>query len=217
MRSSKKVIKAQEVKVSGRKPVLVPSPAAEEEVLVSGGPAEEQPSQPSEEERIGELCREAYEKGLREGRRQGINQQRQEVSQLTKTLAGLVEELTRIKGDFGRGLEGEIVELAFAIAEKVVAHEVTSNRETIWKVMEAAAKKVVDRRGMRIRINPVDFRHLAEVKEELSAGREWLKEVVWEQDPNVGRGGVVIDSLFGEIDARLDQQLEELRKALKPS
>lgn len=216
MRSSKKVIKAQEVKVAGRKPLLGHCPLEEEKETAASGKAVNQPAQSGEEEKIAQLCREAYEKGLREGLKQGISQQRQEVSQLVKTLSGLIEEMVKMKGDFSQRLEGEVVDLAFAIAEKVVAHEVDSNRETVWKVMEAAARKVVDRQGMRIRLNPLDFRHLSEVRDEISAGREWLKEVVWEQDPNVGRGGVVIDSLFGEIDARLDQQLEELRKALQP-
>jgi flagellar biosynthesis/type III secretory pathway protein FliH len=34
------------------------------------------------------------------------------------------------------------------------------------------------------------------------------------EDSSIRRGGVVIDTSSGEVDARLDQQLHEVRKAM---
>jgi flagellar biosynthesis/type III secretory pathway protein FliH len=43
---------------------------------------------------------------------------------------------------------------------------------------------------------------------------EAIKNVHLEEDASIGRGGVMIVSVFGEVDARLDQQMSILKDAL---
>jgi flagellar assembly protein FliH len=223
MRSSNKVIKAAAIKLA-RQHHLTPFPGAEplnEGAAKPGSqrlnhrqsPTADQSS--NEQEERAKLARqEAYDLGLAEGMKRGAAQQKQELAKLVNTLSGLIGEMTREKKEFLRRMENEVLNLAFAIAEKVLNHEIATDRDAICKVLGGALKKVVDREGIRIRVSPEDYRYLMERKADIFPGLEGIKNAVLGEDATLGRGSAVIDSAFGEVDARLDQQLSELRAAL---
>jgi len=223
MRSSNKVIKAAAIKIA-RQHFLASFPEAEllnEGAGKPGSPGLNHQQSPAaarllqeKEEKAKFVRREAYDLGLAEGMKRGAAQQKQELAKLVNTLSGLIGELTREKKEFLRRMETEVLNLAFAIAEKVLNHEIATDKDAICKVLGGALKKVVDQEGIRIRVNPDDNRYLTERKADIFPGLEGIKDVMLEEDATIGRGSVVIDTAFGEVDARLDQQLSELKAAL---
>jgi flagellar biosynthesis/type III secretory pathway protein FliH len=107
-----------------------------------------------------------------------------------------------------------VLNLAFAVAEKILNHEIATDKDAICKVLGGALRKIADQEGMRIRVNPDDYRYLTERKDDIFPGLEGIRGSMLEEDATIGRGSVVIDSAFGEGDARLEQQLSELKTAL---
>jgi len=67
---------------------------------------------------------------------------------------------------------------------------------------------------MKIRLNPADFRQIMEIKEDFLQSVDGVKNVVFEEDGGIQQGGAVIETRFGEVDARLDRQIEELAASL---
>ncbi len=223
MRSSNIVIKAAAIKIDRQHP-LTPFPVAEASnggagKLGSAGLNNKQSSSVDQftsekEEKVKFVRREAYDLGMAEGMNRGAAQQKQELAKLVNILSGLIGELAREKKDFLRRMESEALNLAFAIAEKVLNHEIATDKDAICKVLGGALKKIVDQEGIRIRVNPDDYRYLTEKKADIFPGLEGVKDLMLEEDAMIGRGSAVIDSAFGEVDARLDQQLSELKAAL---
>jgi flagellar assembly protein FliH len=214
MRSCNKVIKAAAIKIARQHslasfPEVDPSNEGEEK---PGSLADQLSDEKEQKARF--VRQEAYDLGLGEGMKRGAAQQKQELAKLVNTLSGLIGELTREKKEFLRRMETEVLNLAFAIAEKVLNHEIATDKDAICKVLGGALKKIVDQEGMRIRVSPDDFRHLTERKADLFPGLEGIKDIMLEEDATIGRGSAIIDSAFGEVDARLDQQLGELKTAL---
>jgi flagellar assembly protein FliH len=223
MRSSNKVIKAAAIKIDRRHSLKAFSEVETsiQGVKKSGMPDLEQSrsstaDQPpnGNEERIKRVRQEAYDLGMTEGVRRGAAQQKQELAQLVNSLSGVISELTKAKREFLGRIESEVLNLAFAIAEKVISHEITTDKDVVCKVLGGALKKVVDKEGMKIRVSPDDYRYLMEKKAHIFPGLEGIKDVMLESDATIGPGGVVIESVFGEVDARLDQQMNELKAAL---
>lgn len=223
MRSSNKVIKAAAIKIARQHP-LTPFPGVEplnEGAGKSGSPrlnhqqsSTADPLSDEKEEKAKFVRQEAYDLGLAEGMKRGAAQQKQEQAKLVNALSGLIGELTREKKEFLSRMESEVLNLAFAIAEKVLNHEIVTDKDAICKVLGGALKKIVDQEAMRIRVNPDDYRYLTERKTDIFPGLEGIKDAMLEEDATIGRGSAVIDSAFGEVDARLDQQLSELKAAL---
>jgi flagellar assembly protein FliH len=215
MRSSNIVIKAAAIKIAGEHP-LTPFPEAgqpDSSGLNHQSSTGDQ-SSTEREAKVKFVRQEAYNLGMAEGMKRGAAQQKQELAKLVNTLSGLIGELTREKKEFLRRMESEALKLAFAIAEKILNHEIATDKDAICKVLEGALKKIADQEGIRIRVNPDDYRYLTEKKADIFPGLEKVKDIMLEEDSTIGRGSAVIDSALGEVDARVDQQLSELKAAL---
>jgi len=111
--------------------------------------------------------------------------------------------------------EPMIVDMACAVARKIMHREATVDREWVLDVVRAALEEIHDAGKIEVRVHPDDL-------ELVQANRNGLRKEVPGQtellvlpDRVVEPGGCVVHTAFGNIDARIDTQLEEVRKALQ--
>lgn len=111
--------------------------------------------------------------------------------------------------------ERQIVELALAIAGKVLARELEENPMVILPIVKAALAKVCDQEQIVVRVSPEDFELVIHAKRDLQimVGRENALSII--SDHTVNCGGCVIDTPYGTVDARLDTQFDAVKKALQ--
>jgi flagellar assembly protein FliH len=107
-----------------------------------------------------------------------------------------------------------IVELACAIARKIMTRECTVDREWVLGVVRAALEEIRDAGNVEVRVNPDDYELVRANAQGLRKEVPGQSELLVIPDRGVEAGGCVIQTSFGNIDARLDTQLEEVRKAL---
>ncbi|NLN59577.1 MAG: hypothetical protein GX147_02490 [Deltaproteobacteria bacterium] len=219
MSSSKGVIKSSAVKVVERvrHADCSVSPGATFQVnpLIPGaqksgvGPPQEREAEM--EERIGLAKQDAYQKGLAEGVNKGIALQKEEARRMIAAVTDLMGKLTRLRQDMMEQAEQQIMGLSFAIAEKVIHREVRQDRTVVASVLREAVRSVTERDGMKVRLNPQDFHYITEIKEDFLREMDGVKNIVFEEDPGIKAGGVMVETMFGEVDARLEQQFDEIR------
>lgn len=164
----------------------------------------------------GELTRreqDAYQKGHADG----LKAQGKEIAAKLEVLTATARAIPGIKKDILEKGEEQIVRLAFAIAEKVIHQEVTTHKDVILGVLKEALKNVADTEGIKIHLHPQDFRYMMEVKKDFLQSFDGIRNMVFEEDSSVKRGGVVVQTMFGEVDARLESQLKEIKAAMLPS
>ncbi|OPX39657.1 MAG: hypothetical protein B1H13_09315 [Desulfobacteraceae bacterium 4484_190.3] len=161
------------------------------------------------EERIKTVAKEAYDRGFSKGVKEGIDQEKTELSLATESVAKLIRELKIMKEELLKSSEKEIIDLAFSIAGKVIHKEVSTNREVVWSVLKDAMRNIRERDGVNIRMNPEDYRYITEAKPDLLDN---FGDMSIKKDEGIGQGGVVIETHSGLVDARLDQQLEKIRR-----
>lgn len=152
----------------------------------------------------------AYEKGLSEGRQQGMALQKSETLHALEAISGIVREVSALKEEILEKSEREIVQLSLHIAEKVIHQEVKTNREVIRSVLKEAIKGIVNRESMKIRLHPQDFQFMMEVKTDFLQGFDGIGNIAFEEDRSIQRGGAIIETLYGEVDARVEQQQKEI-------
>ena len=169
--------------------------------------------QPHESEQISNLVEEAYNKGLAQGRAEAAAAHKDKVEQAVAALNAGAEALVRVRRqDIGR-MESETVRLALAVARKIIGREI-EERGLIVQVVKSAMSKVVDPRGLTMKINPQDLDAVNSFK------REWLVDddagatLDVEADESIQRGGCIIETRLGDVDARLDQQLRIIEELL---
>jgi flagellar assembly protein FliH len=160
---------------------------------------------------IAHVKKEAYEKGFSDG----IESRKKEIARILNSMAEVVRETAELKKKLYAETEEQMLSLIFAIAEKVIHTEVSTNKKIVLEVLREAVKSVVNRDGIKIHLNPEDLRFIMEIKHDLIKDINWLKNAVLEEDVSIRPGGVMVETLSGEVDARLEQQLMEIKRSFK--
>ncbi len=153
----------------------------------------------------------AYHNGFSKGVREGSEREKKELSLATKAVAELTRKLKALNIDFMEDNKKAFLDLAFAIAARVIHNEVSTNRELVRSVLEDAIHDMQDRQGARILLNPEDYRCIAETP---PAFVDQCHDLLFERDEKIAPGGAVIEMPTGVIDARLEQQFNKIKEAL---
>ena len=158
--------------------------------------------------------KEAHAKGFAEGLRAGTEDERRRLAEAMEALANSMRELDRLRNGCLEGHEEKILNLVFSVTEKVINREISTSRDVVHGVLKSAIKQVLDKDGITVRLNPEDNRYMMETNPGLIDDFDEIRNMSIVEDGSIRRGGVIIDTSSGEVDARLDQQLHEVRKAM---
>ncbi|MBI2369813.1 MAG: hypothetical protein HYV08_06195 [Deltaproteobacteria bacterium] len=166
-------------------------------------------------ERAARIEREAFEQGFQQGERAGLEQGKKKLEPVLRNFMGLVQELSRLREELITGAEEDLLDLALAIAAKVIVSEVTQHPEVLREIMRAAVRQAVDRGSLKIKVHPSDLAFAQECRPDLMGVMEGIRTVTFEPDESLLRGGCVVETKFGEVDARIESQLREIRRGLR--
>ncbi len=157
--------------------------------------------------------REAYEKGFAQGEKAGMELANKKAEALLQRYQSSLAEFGRLRGDILLRIEKDVVRLAVAIAKKIVHREVHADPEIILTMTRIALTRIGEKSMVTIHLNPADFKFVLDNKARLGTASE-LAGITLVEDGAVSRGGCLIDTEMGSIDARVDEQLREIEHGL---
>ena len=152
----------------------------------------------------------ARERGLGEGMRAAETAYRTKLARLDALTATLGEE----RREFFDRVEPEVVRLASAIAEKIIGEEMELRPERVVDLVREAMKRLRDREALRIRLSPQDLDLVKEARDDLIGSVDGVRKLEFVEDRRVDRGGCVIESENGTLDARVKTQMAEIERVL---
>lgn len=155
--------------------------------------------------------REGFEQGFREGQAQAEEATREMLGGAREALHAAEAERVAIFNQ----LEKEVVELAQEIAERVVAAELKVNPEVVLAVAREAFTLVRDRPYVILLVNPGDLPVCQQARQQFEALLAEGAVLRILPDPQVNRGGCLVDTGKGMVDATLSSRLAALLEALK--
>lgn len=162
-----------------------------------------------------EIERHAYEQGFSKGEQEGQMAAQQQYAPLTTALETTLVELDGIRKKIQQHMEQEVVELALHVARKVVRHELTVSQDAIVCVVKEAMQKLDDPGKISIRLHPEDLKRVHGAGERLKSVMENLDSIHFEEDAGIDCGGCYIQTEYGEIDARIEEQLHTIEEAFR--
>jgi flagellar biosynthesis/type III secretory pathway protein FliH len=110
-----------------------------------------------------------------------------------------------------------LVEVAFTAAQRVLSRVVERDREAVIEVASRALEVVRHRVSVTIRVHPDDLDTLREREPRLLEIAAGARAIALVGDAAIERGGAVIVTEAGTLDAQLSTQLEGLRRAAEVS
>ncbi|MDQ2679763.1 MAG: FliH/SctL family protein [Candidatus Eremiobacteraeota bacterium] len=152
--------------------------------------------------------------GLEQGKQAGLDSANTEMEEMLSTMRGLVEMARVERHKIILSAEPEIVRLATLIAERVLHKQIALDPMVVVDMTKAAISRLLTRETVTVRINPADIETVREHKEQiLGAGDIEHMRII--EDQRVDRGGVLVETQSGTIDAKVATQLREAKRVLQ--
>ena len=111
----------------------------------------------------------------------------------------------------------EIIHAALDVARNLLNAELAAFPDSVVRIAQKVLMAIPDAKQVYFRVNPADAPLLKENKERLINTLDRAKDVDIRIDKQVARGGLLIQTESGVIDAQLSTQLEEIERALGSS
>jgi len=157
------------------------------------------------------LHQQRYDEGLQDG----LEQRKAEAADAVKRMEVLHHSLVAERAQVLVEAEVDVVDLAVALARRIINVQVQGNPKALIQVVRMALQHMSERSDLEIKVHPDDLaiaRRFA---------THWVEKV--EQDAvfkvsssaHVARGGCMIEGREENVDARLDEQLQILHQALR--
>lgn len=128
----------------------------------------------------------------------------------------VIVELSRVRQEAAQlqqDAEKDMLDLAFKVAERVLGRAIEMDPDVVVDVVAKSLEHARERSSVVVRVNPADLPMVESSLGRLQAVVEGARLYI-EPDDQVARGGCVIDTEAGRIDAQLDVQLEAMRRAI---
>jgi flagellar assembly protein FliH len=164
---------------------------------------------------LGRALEAARSEGYAQGREHAAAEAAGAIAEAQAALHGAAQALVAEREALADATERPAVELALRLAEKVVGAAVAADPELVVDAVRGALRVLVDRDRFTVLVNPADLEivreGLAGVLAELGGAEHF--EVQGER--RVSRGGAVVRTAEGEVDASLEAKLQRAREVLE--
>lgn len=158
--------------------------------------------------------KEGHDTGYAEGFKKGEEAAREEFQPFLKTIEGLISDLTGFRKGMYDKVEREMVEMVISLAKKVIHFEFSTRDDAVQEMIRLAVHSVLDRESMVIKINPADKGYAESFRPELHHLFSEIKNITFEAHSGVDRGGCVVETNFGVVDAQIDKLGEQMDRIL---
>jgi len=164
-----------------------------------------------EESRIYEKAR---SDGFRAGHDEGYQQGNQETVRLVERVHKMIEAIQAKRQEILDGTEQQIVDLVILISRKVVKIMSENQKSVLMSNVVQALKKVKGSGDVTLRVNLSDIKLTTEHVSDFVKQVENIKNIYVVEDSSVDKGGCIVETDFGAIDARISSQLSELENQI---
>lgn len=164
--------------------------------------------------RMGQVEKEAFEKGNEEGREKGFSDGKEEIDRLVERLNVILSKAIEKRNEIIDDSEDQLIDMVLLIAKKVIKVISENQRNVVVNNVIQSLRKLKSRGDVVIRVNLDDLKLTSEHAREFVEKIENVKSVTVMEDTTVDRGGCIIETDFGQIDARISSQLHEIEEKI---
>lgn len=160
------------------------------------------------------IVSEARNEGFEQGSKEGFDKGSAEVDRLIDRMHKILEAVMQRREEILQDTESQIVELVILMARKVIKILSENQKNVIMANTVAALRKVKTRGSVTLRVNIEDVKLTTAHADEFIQHVENVQGITVQEDSSVEKGGCIVETDFGAIDARISSQLTELENKI---
>lgn len=161
---------------------------------------------------VEEEVRASYERGRRDAEQAMSEQLFQQRNELHQLMSGVLDSLRKCPDQVIHDTESTLVTLALSVAQKLVAGFPIAPGMVEAAVRDALSQ-VEGTAQFTVRLHPEDLALLQTSESPLLSG-DGVREFRFLASPDVTRGGCMVQTQFGTVDARRETKFDLLQRSL---
>jgi len=160
-------------------------------------------------------AKKGYEKGVREGFDKGFQKGKQEgkgeIAMVKGETVKVLEKFEKERKVFFHEAERKVLELAMLSAEAVIGKTIDNSDEAVINVVKKGISEIASSDTVTLKVNPANLETVESGKDFWHSVSSSLKDVKIVPDTRVDKGGCIVESSGGTVDARIETQIKSLR------
>lgn len=157
----------------------------------------------------------AVEKQFQEELESRVSEERKKTTlrvivQLETLMANLQKEFLHLQTQS----EQIVIRFSLAVAEQILRREVLIDNKVVLQQIKEGLRRVLGVDRIKVRVNPIDEAMVREHRAAIASGSDSIRDMVIEADEKVERGGCILESDSGNVDARISTQLKKIEATL---
>lgn len=149
-----------------------------------------------------------------QGYEDGAQHAQQEFCSKIDLAKEVIEQAYEEKKEIIREAEPFVIDLSIQIAEKIIKKELETEPNLLIEMIKQNLLYSNERSMITICVSPDDFDFVQNQRNQLLESIEGQVEVKIVPEHSIEKGGCVVRTSYGSIDARIDVQLKEIKQAL---
>jgi flagellar assembly protein FliH len=166
-----------------------------------------------------------FQRGLAEGREQGVREGREETKEafgerieaLVNAWSDALDRWHEKRAAMLLAAREDVLAFAFELARKVVLRQIEIDPLIVRDQLAESLALLSRPSRVRISLHPEDRPLVEEIMPAVTAKYAEIEHAELRDDPDVQRGGCVVATERGVIDATIDRQLERIARTILPS
>ncbi len=160
---------------------------------------------------LAQIEKTAYENGFLQGEKAGMEIAEQKVEALMRRYTDAILEISKLRASLYAQVEREVVKLSVEVAKKIIGREIQADPEIIQTLVRVALSHVAEKSAVTVHLSPADYNYLLAQRTELSQTEG--RDISLLADKSIERGGCLIQTECGDIDARIEEKFREVEHA----
>lgn len=164
-----------------------------------------------------ELIQDAYDRGFEDGKQVTAATMTVEIQEQQIVRKRFEQMLLKVQQEFtvlSKSMEELTVNLAVEIAQTIIGEQINFGSSMVIKQVKKAIDGYRNASDLIVRVNPEEFNALTEIKSELIYDTVKNPSLAIVADAAVEKGGCIVESDIGAVDAQIKTQLDEIRKQM---
>ena len=155
----------------------------------------------------------AYERGRLDGEKNLGEQMLQQRNELLELHQGVIESLRRAVPEVIQQTENTLMQIALECAKKIVAG-IPISPELVEAVVREAVTQTKETAEIMVQLHPDDLALLRKNQSPILQGLPEAGPLKFIASSEISRGGCLVQTRFGLLDARRETKIEQLRESI---
>ncbi len=165
-------------------------------------------------DQVAQIEEEARKAGDAIGREEGYLEGRKEAERLVERLHKIIDRAIEKREEMIDEAETQMIDLVLLISRKVIKVISENQKNVVVNNIVQALRKLKSRGDVAIRVNLADLDLATDHTRDFMKMVENVKSITVLEDTSVDQGGCIIETDFGQIDARITSQLKEIEEKI---